>query len=176
MLRVLARRGTRLAKGGLLVLPIGYLLVLGWHELRFREGVVAVLPSVGSASAPPAALPLNATAIATVLGLTTEAPPLASAEPLTLHASFVQSDGLSKALLAGPLGPRMYQVGERLPGGSVLRRVEATQVVLWNKGREELLALQPSTTRFLRPFEALTQPAASAVSTRFLRPHSGQSE
>jgi hypothetical protein len=27
----------------------------------------------------------------------------------------------------------MYQVGERLPGGSVLRRVEANQVVLWNK-------------------------------------------
>ena len=41
-------------------------------------------------------------------------------------------------------------MGEPLPGGSVLRRVEADRVVLWNKGREEVLTLQPSATRFLR--------------------------
>jgi type II secretory pathway component PulC len=50
----------------------------------------------------------------------------------------------------------MYQVGERLPGGSVLRRVEANQVVLWNKGREERLTLQPPVAHFLRPVESLS--------------------
>ncbi|MHC8303824.1 type II secretion system protein N [Pseudomonas sp. PB3P13] len=144
--------------------------------MRFRESMTLAIPGIAPASLVPAPAPLNTTAIATLLGLTAEASPLPSAEPLTLHASFIQSNGLSKALLADAQGPRLYQVGEQLPGGSVLRRVEVTQVVLWNKGREELLALQPATAPFLRPFEAPKQTSAPAVSTRFLRPLSGQSE
>lgn len=176
MSKRLARVLVCLGYGVLLVLPIGYLIFLGWHEGRFRESVVAALPGVVSAAARPSVLPLNTTAIATVLGLTPESSPLPSAEPLTLQASFLQRSGLSKALLAGPQGPRMYQVGEQLPGGSVLRRVEATHVVLWNNGREELLALQAPSARFLRPFDAPEQPSAPALSTRFLRPLAGQSE
>jgi type II secretory pathway component PulC len=70
----------------------------------------------------------------------------------------------------------MYQVGERLPGGSVLRRVEANQVVLWNKGREERLMLQPPAARLLRRLESPGDTPAPAISSRYLRPVSGPSE
>ncbi len=166
----------RLSSAGFLMLPIAYLVFLAWQEWRFRDELVAPLPTVSATLPASMRQSLNTGAIATLLGLTPQASPLPSAEPLTLHASFVQSNGLSKALLADAQGPRMYQVGERLPGGSVLRRVEVAQVVLWNKGREEVLALQPSSTRFLRPFDVPKQPQAPAISTRFLRPVSGQSE
>ncbi|MHC8404627.1 hypothetical protein [Pseudomonas sp. TMB3-21] len=166
----------RLSSAGLLMLPIAYLVFLAWQEWRFRDEFAVPLPIVPATAPILAREPLNTGAIASVLGLTTALSPLPSAEPLTLHASFIHSNGLSKALLADAQGPRMYQVGERLPGGSILRRVETRQVVLWNKGREEVLALQPSSTRFLRPFEAPKQPQAPAISTRFLHPVSGQSE
>ena len=166
----------RLSSAALLTLPIAYLAFLAWQEWRFRDELAAPLPAVSATAPTSAREPLNTGAIVSVLGLTTALSPLPSAEPLTLHASFIQSNGLSKALLADAQGPRMYQVGERLPGGSVLRRVEVTQVVLWNKGREERLSLQPSSARFLRLFEVPEQPPAPAISTRFLRPVSGQSE
>ncbi|WCM54399.1 hypothetical protein OH720_01860 [Pseudomonas sp. WJP1] len=157
-------------------MPVGYAALLIWQEWHFREHLASPpLPVLAPASVPVHVL-LDATAVASVLGLTQEASLLASAEPLTLQASFVLSAGLSKALLVDAQGPRMYQVGERLPGGSVLRRVEASQVVLWNKGREERLTLQPSAARFLRRLESPGDTQAPAVSTRYLLPVSGPSE
>jgi hypothetical protein len=162
---------------GLLVLPVGYAVLLVWEEWHFRERLTSSppLPVVAPTSVP-VHVPLDATAVASVLGLTQGASLLASAEPLTLQASFVLSSGLSRALLADAQGPRMYQVGERLPGGSVLRRVEAKQVVLWNKGREERLTLQPPAARFLRQLESPGDTQAPAISTRYLLPVSGPSE
>jgi hypothetical protein len=161
---------------GLLVMPLGYAVLLIWQEWHFRERLASPpLPVVATTSVP-VHLPLDATAVASVLGLMDGTSLLASAEPLTLQASFVLSSGLSRALLADAQGPRMYQVGERLPGGSVLRRVETNQVVLWNKGREERLALQPSATRLLRRIEAPGDIHLPAASARYLRPVSGPSE
>jgi type II secretory pathway component PulC len=111
-----------------------------------------------------------------VLGFTTEGSLKASAEPLTLQAIFVVSNGLSKALLADAQGPRLYQVGDRLPGGSVLRRIENHQVLLWNKGREERLALQAPAERFLQPAESPGTVKAPTTSARYLRPLAGPSE
>lgn len=163
-----------LSSASLLLVPIAYLAFLAWQEWRFRDEFATPLPAISAIAPSSAREPLNTAAITSVLGLTT-AVPLPSAEPLTLHASFIHSNGLSKALLANAQGPRMYQVGERLPGGSVLRRVEVTQVVLWNKGREEVLALEPPRASFLRAFQ-LPKQSAPAISTRFLRPYPGQSE
>jgi type II secretory pathway component PulC len=70
-----------------------------------------------------------------------------SIEPLKLRASFVSTSGDSRALLAGADGQSIYRVGESLPGGSALRRVEPGRVVLWRNGREEFLSLElPATT------------------------------
>lgn len=166
-----------LGKGCLLVLPVGFGAFLAWQEWRFRDSLATpTMPVEVSRTTPPPREMLDATAVATVLGLTTGAQLLPSAEPLTLQASFVINSGLSKALLADSQGSRIYEVGERLPGGSVLRRIEANQVVLWSKGREELLTLKPAATAFLHRLESRDKPQAPTVSPRFLLPHSGLSE
>jgi type II secretory pathway component PulC len=165
-------RGLPLYKTILLLMPVAYGVFVTWQEWSWRKNITLQVRAPASTAAPIQRESLDATAIATVLGLTQQTALLPSAEPLTLHASFVASDGLSRALLADARGSRIYQVGEELPGGSVLRRVEVHQVVLWSKGREELLTLQPSTSRFLRRFE----PSSIPVSSRFLRPFSGQLE
>lgn len=158
-----------------LVLSV-YAAFLAWQERGFRERLAAPVPFAATVPTPPPQAPLNTTAVATVLGLTAEATLLPSAEPLTLQASFVLATGLSRALLADAQGSRIYQVGDQLPGGSVLRRVEANQAVLWNKGREEVLKLQTSSASFLRPLDSSPNPKTPIGSTRFLRPLSGQSE
>ncbi|WP_318011754.1 type II secretion system protein N [Pseudomonas sp. REP124] len=161
---------------GLLVLSVGYAVFVLWQEWQFRQQLPRLSEVARPATVVSEPATLDATAVAMVLGFTSTDTPQASAEPLTLHASFVASDGLSKALLADAQGPRLYQVGERLPGGSVLRRVETNQVLLWNKGREERLTLHAPAARFLRQLETAADAQAPGVTTRFLRPFSGLSE
>jgi type II secretory pathway component PulC len=175
-LKVATRFGVRFCTAGLLILPVAYAVFVLWQERQYRDHLAQPIPTVTAAIPEPARVLMDATAVATVFGLTPQTTLLASAEPLTLQASFVVSNGLSRALLADAQGSRIYQVGERLPGGSVLRRVDAQHVVLWNKGREEQLALQPSAVRFLRPLDSTAESPAATMSTRFLRPLSGPSE
>lgn len=175
-LKVVTRFGVRLSTVSLLVLPVGYAVFLVWQEWHFRQHLARPLSVPVTATAESVPVFFDATAVATVFGLTTHATLLASAEPLTLQASFVVSNGLSRALLADAQGSQMYQVGERLPGGSVLRRVEAHQVVLWNQGREERLTLQPPAARFLRRLESAAEIQKTAVTSRYLRPFSEPSE
>lgn len=175
-LKVVTRFGMRPVKAGLLILPVGCAVFVVWQERLFREQFTRALPAIVAVVPEPVRMSLDATAVAAVFGLTTKSTLRTSAEPLTLQASFVVNRGLSRALLADAQGSRVYQVGERLPGGSVLRRVETNQVTLWNKGREELLTLQSPAARFLRRFESPTEPQIPAVSARYLRPFSGPSE
>lgn len=147
-----------------------------WHEWGFRKNLALPLSFAATNPTPPLRVPLDPAAVATVLGLTAETTLMPSAEPMTLQASFVVDSGLSKALLADAQGSRIYQVGDQLPGGSVLRRVEANRAVLWNKGREEVLTLQTSSKHFLRRFDPQAEAQPPAISARYLRPHSGQSE
>lgn len=175
-MNLLSRFCSRLTTASLLVLPVGYGVLVAWQAWQFSDGLTRPLPAVASAIVETERAPLDATAVATVLGLATSDTLRASAELLTLQASFVVSSGLSKALLADAQGPRMYQVGQRLPGGSILRRVEAQQVVLWNKGREERLTLQPPGARFLHPVQSPIDAQPPVISARYLRPIVGLSE
>ncbi|CAI8941544.1 T2SSC domain-containing protein [Pseudomonas sp. IT-196MI5] len=163
-----------------LALPVGYAVFLAWQEREFREHLISRSSDIATLAMVPVRGPLErqpfeTASIAIVFGLTTEATPQASAEPLTLQASFV-SNRLSKALLANAQGSRLYQVGERLPGGSVLRRIETHQVALWNKGREELLTFAPSGARFLKGLESSVDSQPVTTTTHFLRPLTGQPE
>lgn len=126
-----------------------------WSEWALRDAL-AVQPELAAPHLPIVDAPplLNPGAIAKVLGLAAQSALVRSAEPLTLRASFVSLTGESRALLAGANGERIYQMGENLPGGSVLRRVEITQVVLWRNGREEVLPLQLSGGRSLQALKA----------------------
>jgi hypothetical protein len=158
-----------------LTLPVAVAVFLVWQERQFRERLATPPDDITPLQTVPAREPLEAASIAIVFGLTTQATPRPSAEPLTLQASFV-STGSSKALLANAQGSRLYQVGEQLPGGSVLRRIEPRQVALWNKGREELLTLAPSEARFLKALESSVDSRPVTTTTRFLRPFPGQPE
>lgn len=168
----------RLRPVGLLLASLGaYLCLLMGQEWQFRQQFwAAPLPPMPAVQAAPAPVPLDATAVATLFGLNPKTALLASAEALTLQASFVRRLGLSSALLADAQGVHRYQVGERLPGGSVLRRIETDQVVLWNKGREERLRLQGPATPFLRRVDAASGAASALASPRFFRPLSGPSQ
>ncbi|MFY0731722.1 hypothetical protein [Pseudomonas sp. NFX15] len=165
-----------LSKASLLVVPLVYGAFLGWQEWRYREQLVLPTPLETARTAPVPRQALDATAVATVLGLTTGTPLRPSEEPLTLQASFVVTHGLSRVLLADSQGARIYQVGERLPGGSVLRRIEADHAVLWSKGREELLTLQPPDSGFLQRLDPHGKPRVPSVSQRFFSPHAGSTE
>ncbi|QXI28963.1 type II secretion system protein N [Pseudomonas vanderleydeniana] len=148
--------------------PLAYGAWLAWGEWAFRRDL-PVAPAVAPInSASPVAQPLNHAAVVTVLGLQARDALARSAEPLQLRASFVASSGASSALLAGTREQRMYRVGDSLPGGSVLRRVEAGRVVLWRNGREEMLALERPARRSLAPLGSAT-PAGAAPSSH-LRP------
>jgi hypothetical protein len=64
-------------------------------------------------------------------------------------------------LLADSTSERIYRVGDRLPSGSVLRRIDDQSVVLWRGGREEILPLAPPGERLFRLIRADdTQPVA----------------
>ncbi|MNJ16938.1 hypothetical protein D3C77_112080 [compost metagenome] len=152
------------------LVPLGYGGYLGWQERALRTALAqpAELASAAVAVGPQGQV--NPIAIATVMGLGAQGEGVRSAEPLTLRASFVASSGASRALLAGASGERMYRVGESLPGGSVLRRVEIDQVVLWRQGREELLPLQLASERALQPAPGPGAGRASAQGPSFFRP------
>ncbi|MNF64963.1 hypothetical protein D3C84_467100 [compost metagenome] len=170
------RMGMRLSNACWLMLPVGWAAFLMWQEWVYRAQLDTPPTAMTKPAPPPVRESLNTAAVAVVFGLKTDAPMQPSAEPLTLLASIVVRSGLSKALLANTQGARLYQVGDRLPGGSVLRRVEPNQVVLWNKGREELLMLASPGTRLLHRLASSSTPPSPAVPTHFLRPFSGQSE
>lgn len=158
------------------LLPLAYAVLLFWQEWQFRQ-VMVERPAVAAVVASvPAPVALDATAVSTVLGLAPETAPSQSAQQWAVQACFVASAGLSKALLRDAQGARLYQVGDTLPGGSVLRRVEADYVVLWSKGREERLALQVPAKPVLHKLEPTATPQVSAISLRYLRPVPGLSE
>jgi hypothetical protein len=126
--------------------------VLLWQEWTWR----VALPGVESLPAPLARVAdervvFNPEAIASVFGLVASDTLAKSTEALVVRASFVSSTGDSRAVLAGAEGERTYRIGDTLPGGSVLRRIDVGQVVLWRNGREELLSIDLPDQRSLLP-------------------------
>ncbi|MPQ66987.1 protein XcpP [Pseudomonas sp. MWU12-2323] len=155
----------------LCALPLGYAALSLWGERVFRQ-TLPTLPTeqANNRAAPAERAPLNHAAVATVMGLAAQGALARSAEPLKLRASFVSSTGDSRALLAGAEGQRIYRVGESLPGGSVLRRIESGRVVLWRNGREELLALDPPGRITLPVLKGPVPEAVAPTSSLYLRP------
>ncbi|TWC10540.1 MULTISPECIES: type II secretion system protein N [unclassified Pseudomonas] len=168
--------GHHLPKALLVLVPLLYGGFLAEREWRFRQELPSRVPVVAAPAIPQSRVPLNVQAVATVLGLTPQEAQLSSAEPITLQASFVSDQGLSRALLADATSTRIYQVGERLPGGSVLRRVEATHVLLWRNGREEKLALKKIGQPLLRQLGPEVGRQTVPYSSQYIRPVAGQSE
>ena len=147
---------------------LGYGVHLAWQEGLYRQSLAVPAVAPARPASAPAPDPFEPDAIAAVLGLQPQGALASSAEPLELRASLVSSHGASQALLVGSQQARFYRVGERLPGGSVLRRIEVSHVVLWRNNREERLLLKPPG-RHLLP--ARQTPATPAQATSlYLRP------
>lgn len=166
----LARRSSRLILTlGLIALPVGVTLWHAWQEWAYRTALPGLTALTPLEAAPPSKpVVFNPNGIATVLGFAPQGAAVRSAEALTLRASLVSSQGQSRALLAGTSEARFYSVGDRLPGGSVLRRIEVSRVVLWRNGREESLVLE-SAGQYLLPVTRADAPKAQPAST-YLRP------
>jgi len=165
--RMINRYGASAMGCALLALPLGYGSYLAWQEQQYRDALnsVRVLAPI-SALVAPAPEPFKPEAIATVLGLNAQNTWVQSAEALQLRASFVSTQGPSQALLAGAQSSRFYSVGDQLPGGSVLRRVEVGHVVLWRNGREERLSLKPASRHVLPARAGGPEPQATSVHLR----------
>ncbi|WP_246237671.1 type II secretion system protein N [Pseudomonas akapageensis] len=143
--------------------------LLAWREKAFRDALVTPVHTALTTDRPASIQqPLAGTAITLAFGLSPPGQATQSAENLKLKACFVSSLGDSRALLADSTTERIYRVGDRLPGGSVLRRIEYQSVVLWRSGREEVLPLVPSGERLFRAVRSDdTQQAAPAPTLFF---------
>lgn len=160
-----------LAKGVLWLVPLGYGAFLIWEERAWRQQVTT--PMSAPAPSPVArdvSAPFNPGAVSAVLGLAGEVALASSSEPLELRACFVSSHADSRALLYGNGGERIYRVGDPLPGGSVLRRVESHRVILWRNGREESLSLGPTGSRALKVANANPDPQRPPPAPVYLQP------
>ena len=146
----------------------GYGAHLAWQEWLYRQALAVPVIAPARPAPAPALEPFQPEAIASVLGLAPQGALAHSAEPLELRASLVSSHGASQALLAGSQQARFYRVGERLPGGSVLRRVEVSYVVLWRNNREERLLLKPPGRHVLPAGQTPATPAQAT--SLYLRP------
>lgn len=146
----------------------GYGVFLAWQEWLFRQSVVVPALKPAHTEPPPVSTAFNPDAIASVLGFSPRGALVQSPESLVLRASFVSSQGPSQALLDDASEARFYTVGERLPGGSVLRRVEVSYVVLLRNGREERLGLKPAA-QYLLPDASLNSLKTQAAPL-YLRP------
>ncbi|WP_236206876.1 type II secretion system protein N [Pseudomonas tohonis] len=128
-----------------------------YHQaLRAQADTQPTRPPLPTAMQAPS---LDATAIALMFGAMPPQPDAHEQEDpgmlLTLLASLrAEHPDDSRALIASPGGSAFHRPGERLPGGALLRSVEADHVLILRNGREQRLG-------FARPAETLLVPLAA---------------
>ncbi|MGE7990374.1 type II secretion system protein N [Pseudomonas sp. NPDC089554] len=143
-----------------------------WREGQARAHWQAPLPMLGSPAAVDTQGPLPAATMALAFGFQAVDAKASTRSDITLKASFVSSLGEARALISNNAKDAIYRVGDRLPGGGVVRRIEARAITLWVEGREETLALAGATGTLLRPVGMDTpQQPASTSSLLLLRKH-----
>ncbi|WJD62409.1 hypothetical protein [Pseudomonas kurunegalensis] len=122
------------------------------------------------APAPTAQKPLPTATLALAFGYSAPVGQAASQAELVLKACFVPSLGHAGALVASREGESLYRVGDRMPGGSVLRRIDVRSITLWDGEREQRLALPGSRANvFVQSGSTPARGPASANSPRLLR-------
>lgn len=95
--------------------------------------------------------PLPTAALELAFGFSAPGERASSQAGLVLEACIVSSRGDARALLASRDGRGVYRVGDRLPGGSVLRRIDVHAITLWVEGREEILSLSGTHATLFHP-------------------------
>ncbi len=141
--------------------------------LVVRETTRPMAERVGQeqvAPAPTVQQPLPTATLALAFGYSAPIGQAAGQAELVLKACFIPSLGHPRALVASREGESLYQVGDRMPGGSVLRRIDVRSITLWDGERERTLALSGSRANvFVQSGSTPVRGPASADSPRLLR-------
>lgn len=94
----------------------------------------------------------------------------ASPAGLVLKASFISSRGTARVLVASGQDERFYQVGDRLPGGHVVRHIDVRSMTLWDGNGERRVTLSEGRTNHIYPSGGARDPGpAAADPPRLLR-------
>lgn len=145
-------------------------IILGIRETA-RPGIDEPTLQAGAQThSPMLEQPLPTAALSLAFGFSAPGELASSQAGLVLKACLVPSRGEARALVASRDGDGVYRVGDRLPGGSVLRRIDVRSIALWVDGREETLLLSGAHAMLFHPSgSAATSGRAAADSPRLLR-------
>ncbi|MBA1241217.1 hypothetical protein [Pseudomonas japonica] len=149
-------------------LPVVMAAGAGWLVYRVWQAPLPATPPLPSVAAKPISAPatLSPQVIARLFGLPSGAPLAQARTALKLKACVVAGEH-SRILVEHAGLVQAYRIGDRLPDGSQVRRVNAGHAVLWQRGEEVVLALRQATAN--RPsFEAVDGPPATGT-RRYLR-------
>lgn len=150
-------------------IPLLALVMLAWREAT-RPDLVEPVAQDSVARVLPAQQPLPTATLALAFGFSEPGERLASQAGLVLKACFIPSRGQPRALVGSREGDSFYGVGDRLPGGSVLRRIDVGAITLWVEGREEVLTLSGGGANvFAQSGSSAVRVSAHAESPRLLR-------
>lgn len=132
-------------------MPLMAMALVVWREANLPRKVepARLAPQAKHEAVPEKTLAASALAVA--FGFKPAGAPKPSLLDITLKASFVSSRGEARALVAGPGVEAVYRVGDRLPDGGVLRRIEGRAITFWFNGREHVVALTGSKAFIFQP-------------------------
>ncbi|WXL24658.1 type II secretion system protein N [Ectopseudomonas mendocina] len=160
-----------LMRGATALLLLGWLLWLGydaWQQLHTLQTQANIAPPVTPPAPRETPDPL---AIAQLFGVLPETADDSRPEvPLSVLAILqAHTAEHSRALIASPEGSRFYHLGELLPGGAVLRQINATDVLIQRLGNEQSLPLNIPNSSLLTPISEAEQQPADAASGRLVQ-------
>lgn len=152
------------------VLPVLTGVFLLWREAQAQAYWQMQVPAAVAPVAMAAQRPLPVAALALAFGFRIADAKASRRSDITLKASFVSSLGDARALVSSNAKEAIYRVGDRLPGGGVIRGIDSHAITLWVDGQEEVLALTRPVDTLLRQVDVGTpRPTASLSSILLLR-------
>lgn len=137
-----------------------------WREGPARASWQIDTPALAAPAAVQAQPPLPVATLALAFGFRPVDATPSTRTDITLKGSFVSSLGEARALVSSNAKDAIYRVGDSLPGGGVVRRIESQAVTLWIDGQEQTLALAGTTGSLLRSANTPPAPTSSHLLLR----------
>lgn len=150
-------------------IPVMTMVALGIRETVRPWSFEPEVPE-GFAHSAPLEKPLSTASLVLAFGLSSPDGQPAGRADLVLKACFIPSRGEARALVGSRDGDALYRVGDRLPDGSVVRRIEVRSITLWDGSVEQSVAMSGSRPSiFLTSGSAAVAGPAPADPPRLLR-------
>lgn len=122
-------------------------LLVARETTRPDAAVVVDQGQAGPATTTRTSLPTATLALA--FGYNEPGAQAASPAGLALKACFVSSHGAGRALVTSGQEERFYQVGDRLPGGHVVRHIDVRSITFWDGSGERVVSLSEGRTNLI---------------------------